>query len=88
MKVVKPLIWPILFSDPTEGMHAHAHTPAHTHTRMIIPVEHRSLTHWDHTNGRLVGVTCNLLTCMTLNSWDSQATPSYHPCICQGHKLV
>ena len=37
---------------------------------------------------RLVGVTCNLLTCMTLNSWESQATPSYHSCRCQGHKLV
>ena len=37
---------------------------------------------------RLVGVTCNLLTCMTLNSWESQATPSYHPCRCQGHKLL
>lgn len=69
MKVVKASIWSITSSNPIEG--------AHTQHTMVMPVEYRSLTHWDHTNGRFVGVTSNLLTCMTLNSWESQATPLY-----------
>ena len=39
-----------------------------SHEFKVIPVDYRSLTNWDHTNGRLVGVTSNLLTSMTLNS--------------------
>ena len=42
---------------------------------MVIPVEYRSLTHWDHTNGRLVRVTSNLLTCLLRNLYaDQEAT--------------
>ena len=42
---------------------------------MVMAVEYRSLTHWDHTNGRLVRVTSNLLTCLLRNLYaDQEAT--------------